>query len=41
MNKKLRELINGLGLVAAAVAMMAVAVAFIYLFTAIFHTNTR
>jgi len=41
MNKKFREVLNGLGLVAAAVAMMAVAIAFIYLFTAVFHTNTR
>ena len=41
MNKKLREVLNGLGLVASAVAMMAIAIALIYLFTAIFHTNTR
>jgi hypothetical protein len=37
MNKKLRELLNGLGLVAAAVAMMAVAIAFIFLVNAGFH----
>jgi hypothetical protein len=41
MNKKLRELINGLGLVAAAVAMMAVGIAFIFLVSAVFHTNFK
>ncbi len=36
MNKKLREVLNGLGLVVAAVAMMAVAIALIFLVHAIF-----
>jgi len=41
MNKKLRELFNGLGLVAAAVAMMAVGIAVIFLVSAVFHTNFK
>jgi len=41
MNKKLRELLNGLGLVAAAVAMMAAAIALIFVVTAVFHTNFK
>jgi hypothetical protein len=41
MKKKLREVLNGLGLVAAAFVMMAVGVAFIFLVSAIFHTNHK
>jgi len=41
LNKKLRELLNGLGLVGAAVAMMAVGIAFIFLVSAVFHTNLK
>jgi len=41
MLKKLKEVINGLGLVVAAFVMMFVAIAGIYLFTAIFHTGTK
>jgi len=41
VNKKLRELLNGLGLVAAAVAMMAVGIALIFLVHALFHTNFK
>jgi hypothetical protein len=37
MNKKLREVINSLGLIAAAFAMMAVGIALIFLVTTIFH----
>jgi hypothetical protein len=36
MNKKLREVLNGIGMVAAAVAMMAVAIALIFLVHAVF-----
>jgi len=35
MKKKLKELLNGLGLVAAAVAMMIVAIALIFIITSI------
>ena len=37
MNKKLREFLNGLGMVAAAVAMMAVAIGLIFVITAVCH----
>jgi hypothetical protein len=37
MNKRLREFLSAVGLVVAAVAMMAVGIAFIFLVTAIFH----
>jgi len=36
MNKRVREFFNGIGLVVAAVLMMAVAIALIFLFHAIF-----
>ncbi len=35
----MRELLNGLGMVIAAVAMIAVGIALIFLVTAVFHTN--
>jgi hypothetical protein len=41
MKKKLKDLVRGLGLVLAAVAMMAVAIGFIYLVTTVFHTNSK
>jgi hypothetical protein len=41
MNKKFREVLNGIGMVACAVAMMAVAIVFIFLFTSVFHTNSK
>ena len=41
MNKKLREVLNGLGMVVAAFAMMAVGIGFIFLVSKIFHTNFR
>jgi len=37
MKKKLKELINGLGLVVAAVVMMMVGIAFIFIVTAVKH----
>jgi hypothetical protein len=39
MKKKLREFFNGIGLVVSAVAMMAVAIALIFLAHAVFHTK--
>jgi len=41
MNKKLREVLNGLGMLATAFVMMGIAIAFIYAFTAVFHTNAK
>ena len=41
MNKKLKELIKGLGLIGAAVAMMAVGIGLIFLISAVFHTNFK
>jgi hypothetical protein len=41
MNKKLKELLNGLGLVVSAVLMMAVGIALIFIVSAIFHTNPK
>jgi hypothetical protein len=41
MKKKLLELLNGLGLVVSAVAMMAVGIALIFLVHAVFHTNFK
>jgi len=41
MNKKFKEVLNGIGMIACAAAMMAVAIGFIYLFTALFHTGTK
>jgi len=40
MNKKLKEVLNGLLMVVAAFAMMGVGIAFIFLVTKIFHTNS-
>jgi len=37
MNKRLREILNGIGMVAAAVAMMLVGIAFIFLVSGVFH----
>jgi hypothetical protein len=41
MNKRLQEIINGLGLLFAAVAMIAVGIGFIFLVSAVFHTNFK
>jgi hypothetical protein len=41
VNKKMQELLNGLGMVAAAVAMMAAGVALIFLVHGIFHANFK
>jgi len=41
MHKKIKETLSALGLVAAAIAMMAVGIGFIYLVTVIFHTNAK
>jgi hypothetical protein len=41
MNKKLKDLLKGLVMIAAAVAMMAVAIGFIFLVAAVFHTNSK
>ena len=41
MNKQFREVLNGIGMVLCAFAMMAVGVGLIFLVTAIFHTNIR
>jgi hypothetical protein len=41
MNKKMREVLNGIGMVAAAVAMMAVAITLIFLVHIAFHPNFR
>jgi hypothetical protein len=41
MNQKTRDFINGLGLVAAAVAMMAVGIGFIFLVYAVFHIHSK
>jgi hypothetical protein len=41
MNNKLREVLNGIGMVVAAFAMMAVGVAFIFLVTALFHPHSH
>lgn len=41
MNKRLREVINAVGLVVAAFAMMAVGVALIFLVHAVFHANFK
>jgi len=37
MNKKLREILNGAGLVVSAFAMMAAGVAVIYIVMAVYH----
>jgi len=37
MNKKFKEVLNGLGMVLAAFAMMAVGIALIFLVTSGFH----
>jgi hypothetical protein len=41
MNKKVKEVLNGLGMLVAAFAMMAVGVAFIFLVTALFHPHSQ
>jgi len=41
MNKKLKEFFSAMGLIAAAVVMMAVAIGAIYLITNLFHTNSK
>jgi hypothetical protein len=37
----MKELLNGLGLVAAAVAMIAAAIGVIFLISVVFHTNFK
>ena len=41
MKKKLRELLNGLLMILAAFAMMAVGIGFIFIVSAVFHTNFK
>jgi len=41
MNKKIKSLVDGILMVAAAVAMMTVAIGVIILITKIFHTNVK
>ena len=41
MNKKFRELLNSVGLIVAAFVLIAVAIAFIFFVSAIFHTNFK
>jgi len=41
MNKKLKEVLNGVGMVACAFAMMFAAVGVIYLIHIVFHTNFK
>jgi hypothetical protein len=41
MKEKFREILNGIGMVLTAVAMMAVAIALIYLIHAVFHAGSK
>jgi hypothetical protein len=41
MKEKIREILNGLGMVLAAAGMMAIAIAGIYLIHAVFHTSPK
>ncbi len=41
MNKKFKEVLNGILMVAAAAAMMTVAIAVIFLISKVFHTNFK
>jgi hypothetical protein len=41
MKEKFREFLNGIGMILAAVGMMVVAIAFIFLIHAAFHTGSK
>jgi hypothetical protein len=41
MKKRVRDLLNGFGMIAAAFAMMAVGIGLIFLVAAVFHTNFK
>ena len=41
MNKKTKEILNGLGLVLATFVMIAIGIGFIFLVSAVFHTNFK
>jgi len=41
MKEKFREILNGIGMVLAAVGMMVVAIACIYLINAVFHAGRK
>jgi len=41
MNKKTRDFLNGLGLLAATIAVIATGIALIFLVHAVFHANSK